>query len=202
MFSDVNYIIVIVLSTVAILVCSIGVIISIRFQKKQKKKFKELTNLINQNKDAKFNIKEGLSKEEINKLDSSVDVDNLMRNLYNIYLDFENKIKTLNNDFDDILTGNIKDFNISRIELFKQRNFIDVTDGIELINYSIIEYNKNSLKFRVTINCFSYKLVNDRVVSGSNLEKIEKIILLDYEKIEDKWLISNYDKIYEKKLSN
>ncbi|MBR6690685.1 MAG: hypothetical protein IKL65_05080 [Bacilli bacterium] len=201
MITNIVNVIVVAIVSVVIIVCSIGIIIASRFQNKQKKKYKEVNSLINKKKDATFRVKDSLTKEEINNIDSEVDVDKLMTDLYNTYLALENKIKNLDDNFDDVLTGNLKEFNINRLELFKQRGFIDITDGIDLISYCITDYNKKSLKFRLTINCFSYKMVNNEIVSGSNLEKIEKIILLEYVKQKDKWLISSYDKIYEKKLS-
>lgn len=202
MLLDIGYIIVVAIASVVIIVCSIGIIIASRFQSKQKKKYSEVNNLINKNRDARFSIKEGLTKEEINNIDSNVNVDILMSELYSTYVELENKIKTFDTNFDDVLTGHLKEFNISRIENFKSRGFTDVTDGIDLINYTITDYTKEKLTFRLTINCFSYKTVNNQIVSGSNLEKIQKILLLTYEKVNDKWLISAYDKIYEKKLSD
>ena len=194
-------IIVIVLSTVTIIICAVGIIIAGKFQKKQMKKYNELNNIINKNKDATFQVKDGLTKEEINNIDSDVDVDLLMQELFSIYIEFEDKIKNLDTNLDDILFGTLKEFNINRIENFKDKGFMEITDGIDLINYSITEYEKNKLTFRITMNCFSYKMLDNKIVSGSNLEKIQKIVLLTYEKLNDKWLISSYDKIYERKLS-
>ena len=194
-------IIVIVLSTVTIIICAVGIIIAGKFQKNQMKKYNELNNIINKNKDATFQVKDGLTKEEINNIDSDVDVDLLMQELFSIYIEFEDKIKNLDTNLDDILFGTLKEFNINRIENFKDKGFMEITDGIDLINYSITEYEKNKLTFRITINCFSYKMLDNKIVSGSNLEKIQKIVLLTYEKLNDKWLISSYDKIYERKLS-
>lgn len=194
--------ILVVLVTIIIIICSVGIIIAIRFQNKKNKKYNECLNIINKKKDSKLMIKEGLSREEINKIDSEVDVELLMDELYNTYVELENKIKTLDNNLNDILVGQLKKFYINKIENFKQKVFSDVIDGIDLVNYSIIEYSKEKLKFRITINCFCYKTVNNQIVSGSNLEKIQEILLLSYEKVNDKWLISSYEKIYEKKLSN
>ena len=124
-----------------------------------------------------------------------------MQELYDTYIKLESKIKKYDSKLDNVLVGFLKEFYVNKIENFKEKGYADITDGIELINYSIIEYNKEKLKFRVTINCFSYKTINNEIVSGSNLEKVEKIILLTYEKINNKWLISSYDKLYERKLS-
>lgn len=195
-------IIVVVICTVVIVVCSIGIIIATKFQNKQRKKYNEVKNIINKNKSARFSVKDGLTKEEINNIDTEVDVDVLMRKLYDIYLELENKVKVFDTNLDNVLAGYLKDFYINKIENFKEKGFADITDGIELINYSITEYSKEKLKFRITTNCFSYKTMNNKIVSGSNLEKVEQIISLEYKKVEGKWLISSYDKIYEKKLSN
>ena len=179
-----------------------AILTSSRFQRKQKKKYKEISKLIKENENLTFQIKNGLTKEDINSIDNEVDVDLLMKELYDTYLQLENKIKESDTNLDNILVGYLKELSINKIEIFKNRGFAEITDGIELINYSITEYNKEKLKFRVTINCFSYKKVDNQIVSGSNLEKVERIILLSYEKVNGKWLISDYDKIYEKKLSD
>lgn len=196
-----NTIIVIIVSTV-ILVCCIGIIIASRFQNKKNKKYNECLNIIKEKKDATFEIKDGMSKEEINKIDNLVDVDILMQQLYNTYLELENKIKLSDKNLDEIVVGYLKDFYINKIENFKEKGYSDITDGIDLLNYNITEYSKDKLKFRLTINCFSYKTVNNEIVSGSNLEKIQQILLLTYQKVNEKWLISSYEKIFEKKMSN
>jgi len=200
--SNIVNVIVIAIVSVVIIVCSIGIIIAVKFQNRQNKKYKEIKNIIKEKKNATFQIKDGLTKEEINNIDSEINVDLLMRELYSIYLNLEYKVKSLDINLDNILVGYLKDFYINKIKKFKEKGFLEINDGIDLINYSITEYTKEKLKFRVTINCFSYKTVNNKIVSGSNLEKIQKIILLTYEKKNDKWLISFYDIVYEKKLSN
>lgn len=202
MISNLANTIVVVIVTIVILMCCIGIIIAIKFQNKKKKKYKECLKIIKEKKNAPLKVKDGLSKEEINKIDSLVDIDILMQQLYNTYLELENKMKNFDTNLDEVVVGYLKDFYINKIENFKEKNYADITDGINLLNYSITEYSKDKLKFRLTINCFSYKTVNNEIVSGSNLEKIQQILLLTYEKIDDKWLISSYEKIYEKKLSN
>lgn len=202
MLSSVGFIIVVAIASITIVVCSIGIVIASKFQNKQKKKYTEVNQLVNKNRDARFSVKEGLTKEEINKIDSSVNVDILMSELYSTYVEMENKIKNFDTNFDDILTGSLKEFNVMRIQNFQSKGFTDITDGIDLIGYTITEYSKEKLSFRLTINCFSYKTVNNQIVSGSNLEKIQKILLLTYENVNGKWLISSYDKIYERKLSD
>lgn len=188
--------------SVVIIICSIGIIIASKFQKRQNKKYKDFINIVNEKGNSTFQVKDYLTKEDINELDNEVDVDKLMLELYETYLTLENKLKAFNTNLDDVLTGPIKDFYINKINNFKEKGYSDIIDGIDLIGYSITEFNKEKLKFRVNINCFSYKTINDKIVSGSNLEKIEQILLLTYKKIDNKWLIESYEKIYEKKLSN
>ena len=202
MILDIISMIVIIITSIIIIMCSIGIIIASKFQNTQRKKYQEVNNLIKKNSNATFQVKDSLTIEEINNIDSEVDVDVLMRELYSTYLELENKIKRFDVDLNDILVGYLKEFYINKIENFKEKGYADITDGIDLINYCITEYSKEKLKFRLTINCFSYKTVNNEIVSGSNLEKIERILLLSYEKVNNKWLINNYDKIYEKKLSD
>ena len=102
---DLLTVIVIVLATVTIIICAVGIIIASKFQKKQMKKYTEINNIINKNKEATFKVKDGLTKEEINNIDSYVDVDLLMQELFSTYIEFEDKIKNLDTNLDDILFG-------------------------------------------------------------------------------------------------
>ena len=90
----------------------------------------------------------------------------------------------------------------SKIASMQEKDTKHVIDGIDLMGYSIIEFEKEKLKFRVSINCFDYKLKNEEIISGSNLEKLSQINIITFEKIDDKWLISNIEKAFEQKLSN
>lgn len=197
----INNILVIIVSIV-VLTCSIGIIIATNFQNKSKKKYKEVINIINQKKDAKFELKNGLSEEDINNIDPNIDMYSLMKELYDTYLCLEDKYKNLDENLDDVLIGVLKETYLIKIKSFKEKDYKDITDGIDLIEYSITEFQKNILKFRVRVNCFNYKLINNEIVSGNNLKKIEEIICLTYSKVDDKWLISGYDKLYSKKWGN
>lgn len=194
--------IVVVIVSIVVLVCSIGIIIASKFQRKSRKRYNDVLKIINENKDAKFEYKNYLSKEEINNIDPTIDVDSLMKSLYDTYIVLENKYKNLDEDLDDVLCGLLKESYILKIQSFKEKNYCDVTDGIDLLDYSIIEFKKDTLKFKIRVNCFNYKLINNEIVSGSNLKKIEEIICLTYNKINENWLISGYEKLYSKKLSN
>lgn len=194
--------VVIVLSTTAIIICSIGIIIASRFQSKQKKKYNDCIRIIKEKENSTFQIKNGLSKEEINQIDSNLDVDKLMNELYDKYIQLESKVKLEDNNFDELLIGHIKDLYINKVEVSKNKNYAEINDGIDLINYSITEFSKEKLKFRITVNCFNYKKSNDTIVSGSNLEKVEQVIILTYENHNNNWLISKYEKVYEKRLQD
>ena len=150
----------------------------------------------------KFEIKDGLTKEDIKKINKNVDVNKLMESLYNKYLKFVDKIKNNDTKLDSILGGSLKDVYINRLENFKSTGYNEIIEEIDLVGYTIIDYSKEKINFRITINCFDYKLLNDKIVSGSNLIKLEEVFLLTYEKIGNKWLITNCDKVYEKKLSD
>ena len=195
-------IILIIIGLIITIVCSIGIVIASKFQNKQRKKYNDCLNLIKEKENMAFQVKYGLSKEEINSIDGSIDVDKLMSDLYETYLEFENKLKILDNNLDNILTGYIKEFYINKIENYKLNGYRDVIDSIYLISYSITEFSKEKLKFRVTINCFDYRQINNEVIIGSNIEKVEEVLILTYEYIDDKWLISNYEKVYQKKLND
>ena len=197
---QINYIVVISLSIV-ILICSIGIIISMRFQNKQKKKYQECVRLIKEKEDGTLNVKNGLDIEEIKKIDKNIDPNKLMMKLYDTYLEFVNKLNNNDKGFENILSGFIKEFYENKIDIYNQRGYVEVIDSIELVNYSITEFEKEKLKFRVSITCFNYKKVNDQIISGSNLERVEQIIILTYIKNKRKWLINNIEKVYEKKLS-
>lgn len=186
---------------ISILILIISIILAYKFKRKQNKRYREIKNMLNKNKNATFEIKEGISKEEISLIDSNVDIEILMKDLYNTYLTFETKLRNLDENFDDILDDDFKTFNIYKVKNFKEKGIADIIDNIDLVSYAIINYTTTELTFRVVINCLSYKMLNNEIVSGSNLNKVQKILLITYKKINDKWLISSYDEIYEKKLS-
>ena len=202
MFSNVVYVVTIALVTITIIISSIGIVMGIKFQKRQKEKLKAIEKIVNENKDMVFQIRDGLTQQDINKIDNTINLDELMSKLYETYLSFERKMKDLDTNLDEILTGNLKDFYINKIKLFKKNSYMDIKDGIDLIGYSITEFNKDTLKFRININCFDYKTINGEIVRGSNIFKLEQIILLSYIKVNDNWLINSYDKLYERKLSD
>ena len=201
-FSSAINIIVIVAVTIILILCFIGIKVAIKVQKKQRKKLMELEKIVNEKNDVTFQVKDSLSFDEIKTIDDTIDPAELMKELYEIYLRFESKIRNFDTNLDDVLVGNLKDFYINKINNFKEKGYADITDNIDLVGYSISEFKKDKLSFKVNINCYNYKTIYDRIVSGSNSIRVSQIIIISYERVDGKWLISAYDKVYEKKLSN
>lgn len=191
----------VILCTVIIVICSVAIVISIKFQNKQKKKYKECLNLIKEKENGTLNIKNGLDNDEIKKIDKSIDINKLMMKLYDIYVEFVEKINKNDSSLDNVLDGFIKEFYKNKIEIYIGKNCNEIVDNIELINYSILEYSKEKTKFRINITCSNYKKMGDKIVSGSNYDRVEQIFIITYVNENKKWLINNVEKVYEKKLS-
>lgn len=182
------YKVVIVLSLIAILLAVLSYISNL----KSKKKLKSVLEVLKG--------KESLTLNDFQtKVIDIEDVDDneLMKNLYEIYITFQNKFNELNQDYGELLTDSLKQFYENLVKSYKLKECKDITDKIDLIGYSILDYNDSGIKFRVKIKCLNYKISNDKIVSGSNVKKIEQILIITYKK-EDKWKISNIEKIYEK----
>ena len=199
---NINYIniIVTIILTIIIFICLVGMVLASKFQRKKDKKYKELVRIIKEKENATFKVKDGLSDEEIKAIDNNIDPSLLMQELYNTFLSLMNKEKELDSSFDDILTGTLKEVYENKINSSKEKKKYEITTGIELISYSIIDFNNDVIDFRININCFHYKMSNNTIVSGSNLEKVEQVLIITYKKINDKWLISKIEKPYEAQL--
>ena len=177
-----------------IIACSIGILIAYFYEKKKQKRYNEVLNMVKEKGDISIN---DIKPSRV----TDVDENKLMKDLYDTYIKFQNQVNVLDNDFKDILIGKFKDFYETLIDGYKLRNYKEVTDKINLIGYSITEYSEKELKFRVKIECISYKIEKENIVSGSNLEKVEQVLIITYKK-NDKWLISDIEKAYEKRLDN
>lgn len=191
--------IIVIISTIVIVICSLGIVIATKFQRQQKKKYQECLKLINEKENGNL-IKNGLGSNDIKKINKNIDINKLMTKLYDKYLEFINKINKNDKDFNNILTGFMKEFYENKIDIYNSKEYFEIVENIELINYSILEFDNDKLKFRINTTCFNYKKRKDEIISGSNLEKIEQIVLLTYVKQKREWLISNIEKVYEKKL--
>jgi len=191
----------IIIGIIIIFVCCVGILVASKFQDEQEKKYKDSVDLVKEKGTDVLQIRDVMSQAEISAVDPNIDVVELMKDLYNTYLNLENKVKLLDNNFDNILTGYMKKIYKEKVKAFKSTNHIEVIDDIELINYCIIEFDSNKLKFRLSVSCFNYKKQGEEIVSGSNLQKIRQILIITYEKVNDKWLISDIERMYENKLS-
>lgn len=176
-------------------IISLGIILSIIFNNKQSKKYNECLRLIKEKENGTLK-----SKNDLN-IDSKVDVNKLTQKLYDIYLEFVNKLNNNDEAVLSLLNGFIKEIYKNKLDIYKTKNINEISDSIELLNYSILEYEKNKIQFRINISCFNYKKTNDVITSGNNLERVEQIFLITYVKSRNKWLINNIEKVYEKKLS-
>ena len=190
--------IIILIIAIISFIYTIAIAVSFKFNQKQKNKYNECLELVRQ---STREMKDALKEKDIKKIDKSIKLDKLMMNLYDKYLKLLDKLNSNNKDFKNILTGYIKEFYENKINIYIEKGYKEIIDEIELINYSIIEFNKNKLKFRVSITCFNYKELNSDVVSGSKYDRVEQIVLITYNKENKKWLISNIEKVYEKELS-
>ena len=187
--------IMLIIIIIILFIMSVGIILSVIFSNKQSKKYNECLRLIKEKE--KGTLK---SKSDLN-IDSKVDVNKLMQKLYDIYLEFVNKLNNNDESIFSLLNGFIKEVYKNKLDIYKTKNINEITDSIELLNYSILEYEKNKIQFRINISCFNYKKTKDVITSGNNLERVEQIFLITYVKSRNKWLINNIEKVYEKKLS-
>ena len=188
--------IILVISTIILFLFSVGLVFSILFNNKQSKKYKECLRLIKEKENGTFE-----SKTDLN-IDSKTDVTKLMKKLYEIYLKFINKLNNNDDTITTLLDSFIGKVYKNKLDIYKNKKINEITESIELLNYSILEYEKNKIQFRINITCFNYKKNNDIIISGNNLERVEQIFLITYIKKKNKWLINNVEKVYEKKVGN
>ena len=188
---------VIIFSVLCILACLISIILAIKFQKQQRKKYENNLKYIKENNIEYLTYKSELNPNEIKSIDKNINVKELMNNLYNTYLEFENNINNSINNFDNVLTGPLKEIFELNLDDARLRELKTKKEKINLISYSIIEFNKNKLRFRININCL-YQIKKNKMVKRNDLVSVELVLILDYKLVEDKWLIYNIEKVYEK----
>lgn len=187
--------IMLVILIIILFIISVGIVLSVIFNSKQSKKYDECLRLIREKENGTLK-----SKNDLN-IDSKVDLNKLMQKLYDIYLDFINKLNSNDESLLVLLDRFIKEVYKNKLNIYITKNIIEITDSVELLNYSILEYEENKIQFRINISCFNYKKTKEIIVSGNNLERVEQIFLITYVKSKNKWLINNIEKVYEKKLS-
>lgn len=201
-YSIFNIILIGVLSF-TLLLLSIGMLLSLRFQKKQQKRYNEVIKIVNEKKDEVINVKSGLTEEEIYKVDPDVNIQSLTTELFDKFKGLQLKIKNHDsNNIENLATTPTLEFVKSRIDAYKNNGYYEVMDDIELQGYSIIEFEKEKLKLRIHVVCKNYKKLGDEVISGSDIKPIEEIIIIEYVKIDDNWVIIDVDKVLERKIAN
>lgn len=180
---------------------SVGIVISMQIQNKQSKKYKECLRLIKEKEDGTLNNNLGIDLNEIKNISPNVDVNKLQEKLYNIYLEFVQKLSTNDESISFVLDEFINDVYQNKLEIYKSKNTNEITENIELVNYSILKYEKEKIEFRINITCTNYKKANDTIISGSMYDRLEQIFIVTFVKQRKRWVINNIEKVYEKKLS-
>lgn len=185
--------------TTVIVLCTVGIVLAIKMQQKQKQKYDDCITAINEREDETYNYDGSLTPGQIRKKDRTVNPEELQKKLYEKFLSLQEKTNNLDDKFDTLLTGFIKRVYTDRIALYKESGSIEKLDNINLLGYSITEFSKKELKFRLKITAFNYKMRNGEIISGSNIERLELIYIITYEKHGKIWKISNIEKVLEKK---
>ena len=194
------YTIFIIIVTTIIVLCTIGIIAASKVQDKQKKKYDDCIKAINEREDETYNYDGSLTPGQIRKKDRTVNPEELQKKLYDKFLSLQEKVNNLDNSFDGLLTGFIKRVYNDRINLYKESNTQEKIEKINLIGYSITEFSKKELKFRIKITAINYKIRDNEIISGSNINYLEQIYIITYEKIGKVWKISNIEKVLDKKM--
>ena len=190
---------IIVLTTIMVL-CTLGIVLSIKVQKKQKKKYQDCITAINEREDETYKYDGSLTPGQIRKKDKTVNPEELQKKLYDKFLSLQEKVNNLDSSFDGLLTGFIKKVYNDRINLYKESNTQEKLENINLIGYSITEFSKKELKFRIKITAINYKIRNNEIISGSNTSYLEQIYIVTYEKVGKVWKINNIEKVMDKKM--
>lgn len=197
---DLGLIIFIVIITTIIVLCAVGIISAIKVQQRQQLKYEDALKAISEKENESFNYDGSLTAGQIRKKDRTVDPDELQKRLYDKFLNLNEKVNKLDDKLDTLLTGFIKRVYTDRINLFKESKTSEKLENINLLGYSIVEFSKKELRFRLKITAYNYKIRNKEIISGSKTERTEFTYIITYEKKGNIWKISNIEKVMEKKL--
>ena len=197
---ELGFTIFIIVITIIMIICAIGIVYATQVQNQQQQKYLNCIKAINEREDESYNYDGSLTSKQIKKKDKTVNPEELQKKLYEKFLSLQEKINNLDDKLDTLLTGFIKIVYADRINLYKDNNTCEKLENINLIGYSIIEFDKDKLKFRLKINALNYKMKGNEVISGSNKERVELIYVITYEKHGKVWKISNIEKVMEKKM--
>lgn len=179
----------------------IGLCFSISFQKDAKKKLNEVEKIVKSKEGEFFQAKTCLDEKDILKVNPDLDIPRFMSDLFDTFLKLEDKLnKHDDTDIETIAYGTQVSYVKNKVKAYKSNGFCEIVDGIDLVDSSIIEFTKTKVVLRATIECFNYKMLDEKIVSGSNLNKIREIVLIEYRLKENKWLITDVDKLVEQKM--
>ena len=188
--------------SLTLILIGVGMLLSLKFQKRQQKKLKEVEDIVKSKQNVIFEFKSGLTNEELLRINPKLDINGLATCLFNTFKELELKIKNHDDsDLDKLVVGTTLNFIKSRIDTYKINGYFEVVDDIDLLEYAFVEYNKDSLKFRIKINCINYKKINNDIISGSEFKKLEEVLIISYKNISNNWLIEDIDKVLEKKMA-
>lgn len=190
-----------VILTVLLLMFTIGIIVSMKFLKKQAKKYRDCLRLIKEKENGILNEEYGVNDKEIKKIEKVSDVNKLKEILYKTYLKFVDRLTNNDNDFKNILDDFISKYYQNKISIYIKKNKKEIISDIELKKSSILEYNKKELKFKINITCINYVMMDENIISGNPDAKVEQIFILTYVKNKQKWLINNIENVYTENLS-
>ncbi len=188
--------------SLTLILIGVGMLLSLKFQKRQQKKLKEVEDIVKSKQNVIFEFKSGLTNEELLRINPKLDINGLATCLFNTFKELELKIKNHDDsDLDKLVVGTTLNFIKSRIDTYKINGYFEVVDDIDLLEYAFVEYNKDSLKFRIKINCINYKKINNDIISGNEFKKLEEVLIISYKNISNNWLIEDIDKVLEKKMA-
>ena len=100
---------------------------------KQKKKYNECLDLIKEKENGTLNTNNYLTEEDIQKIDDKINLNELMINLYNTYLEFIERLNKNNKDFERILIGFIKEFYINKVKIYKLKKHKEISKNTYLL---------------------------------------------------------------------
>ena len=190
-----------VILTVLLFLFTIGIIVSMKFLKKQAKKYRDCLRLIKEKENGILNEEYGVNDKEIKKIEKVSDVNKLKESLYKTYLKFVDRLTNNDGNFKNILDDFIGKYYENKISIYIEKNKKEIIKDIELKKSSILEYHKKELKFKINITCKNYVMMDEKIISGSSNTKIEQIFILTYVKNKQKWLINNIENVYTENLS-
>ena len=123
---------IVILLTIVIIVSSIVIVIAIKIQHKQRKIYKECLRLIEAKENGTFEIGNGLTEDEMKKINKKVNVQNLMEQLYETYIFFVTNLNSCNKNALTKLSGFIREYYVVQNYILLIENQIKIVEIIDL----------------------------------------------------------------------